>query len=37
MTAASVAQDRTANRVALCSAIVAGFAYVGYAVVRQVH
>ena len=36
MTAASVAQDRTANRVALCSAIFAGFAYVGYAVVRQV-
>lgn len=27
-------QDRTANRVALCSAIFAGFAYVGYAVVR---
>jgi hypothetical protein len=29
-------QDRTANRVAICSAIFAGFAYVGYAVVRQV-
>ena len=28
-------QDKTANRVALCSAIFAGFAYVGYAVVRQ--
>jgi len=28
-------QDRTSNRVALCSAIFAGFAYVGYAVVRQ--
>jgi len=27
-------QDRTANRLALCSAIFAGFAYVGYAVVR---
>lgn len=35
MTAASVAQDRTTSRVALCSAIFAGFAYVGYAVVRQ--
>ena len=32
---ASLNQDRTANRVALCSAIFAGFAYVGYAVVRQ--
>jgi len=31
---ASLNQDRTANRVALCSAIFAGFAYVGYAVVR---
>jgi len=30
----SINQDRTANRVALCSAIFAGFAYVGYAVVR---
>ena len=30
----SLNQDRTANRVALCSAIFAGFAYVGYAVVR---
>ena len=28
-------QDRTSNRVALCSAIFAGFAYVGYAVVRK--
>ena len=28
-------QDRTSNRVALCSAIFAGFAYVGYATVRQ--
>ena len=32
---ASLNQDRTANRVAFCSAIFAGFAYVGYAVVRQ--
>ena len=31
----SINQDKTANRVALCSAIFAGFAYVGYAVVRQ--
>jgi len=31
----SINQDRTANRFALCSAIFAGFAYVGYAVVRQ--
>jgi len=31
---ASLNQDRSANRVALCSAIFAGFAYVGYAVVR---
>ena len=31
---ASLNQDRNANRVALCSAIFAGFAYVGYAVVR---
>jgi len=31
----SINQDRTANRLALCSAIFAGFAYVGYAVVRQ--
>ena len=29
-------QDKTANRVAICSAIFAGFAYVGYAVVRKV-
>lgn len=29
-------QDRTTGKVALCSAIFAGFAYVGYAVVRQV-
>ena len=28
-------QDRTVNRVAICSAIFAGFAYVGYSVVRQ--
>ena len=28
-------QDKTTNRIALCSAIFAGFAYVGYAVVRQ--
>jgi len=34
--AASINQDRTANRVALCSAIFAGFAYVGYAVVHKV-
>lgn len=26
--------DKTANKVALCSAIFAGFAYVGYSVVR---
>lgn len=32
---AGVAQDKTTSRVALCSAIFAGFAYVGYAVVRQ--
>jgi len=34
--AANFNQDKTANRVALCSAIFAGFAYVGYAVVRKV-
>ena len=28
-------QDRTSNRLALCSAIFAGFAYVGYTTVRQ--
>jgi len=33
---ASLNQDKTANRVALCSAIFAGFAYVGYAMVRKV-
>jgi len=27
-------QDKTVNKVALCSAIFAGFAYVGYSVVR---
>ncbi|CAL8078723.1 unnamed protein product [Orchesella dallaii] len=32
--ASSSASDRTANKVALCSAIFAGFAYVGYSVVR---
>jgi len=31
----SINQDKTANRMALCSAIFAGFAYVGYTVVRQ--
>ena len=31
----TLSQDRTSNRVALCSAIFAGFAYVGYAVVRK--
>jgi len=30
-----LAQDKTVNRVAICSAIFAGFAYVGYSVVRQ--
>ena len=29
-------QDKTTSKVALCSAIFAGFAYVGYAVVKQV-
>ena len=29
------ATDRTVNKVALCSAIFAGCAYVGYSVVRQ--
>jgi len=29
-------QDKTTNKVAICSAIFAGFAYVGYAVVKQV-
>lgn len=28
------AADKTVNKVALCSAIFAGFAYVGYSVVR---
>lgn len=32
--ASSSAADRTMNKVALCSAIFAGFAYVGYSVVR---
>jgi len=32
---AAVSQDKTSNRIAVCSAIFAGFAYVGYAVVRQ--
>lgn len=31
---ASASSDRTFNKVALCSAIFAGFAYVGYSVVR---
>ncbi|CAH0380601.1 unnamed protein product [Bemisia tabaci] len=30
----SVGNDKTANKVALCSAVFAGFAYVGYSVVR---
>ena len=33
---ASLGQDKSTNRVAICSAIVAGFAYVGYAVVKRV-
>ena len=33
--AAALNQENTTNRIALCSAIFAGFAYVGYAVVRQ--
>jgi len=32
---ATVSQDKASGRVAICSAIFAGFAYVGYAVVRQ--
>lgn len=32
---AGLSQDKTVNRVAICSAIFAGFAYVGYSVVRQ--
>lgn len=32
--ASGSAADRTMNKVALCSAIFAGFAYVGYSVVR---
>jgi len=32
---ASLNQDKTTNRVAFCSAIFAGFAYVGYTVVKQ--
>jgi hypothetical protein len=35
MTTSASATDRTVNRVALCSAIFAGCAYVGYSVVRQ--
>lgn len=30
----SATSDKTVNKVALCSAIFAGFAYVGYSVVR---
>lgn len=30
----SAPNDKTVNKVALCSAIFAGFAYVGYSVVR---
>ncbi len=32
---ASAASDKNVNRIALCSAIFAGVAYVGYSVVRQ--
>jgi hypothetical protein len=32
---ASSASDRTVNKIALCSAIFAGVAYVGYSVVKQ--
>lgn len=32
--ASSATGDKTVNKVALCSAIFAGFAYVGYSVVR---
>lgn len=32
---AGLSQDKTVNRVAICSALFAGFAYVGYSVVRQ--
>jgi hypothetical protein len=31
---AAATGDKTVNKVALCSAIFAGFAYVGYSVVR---
>ena len=32
---ASSASDRTVNKIALCGAIFAGVAYVGYSVVKQ--
>lgn len=32
--ASAAPNDKTVNKVALCSAIFAGFAYVGYSVVR---
>eukprot|EP00095_Tigriopus_kingsejongensis_P001237 maker-scaffold160_size295910-snap-gene-1.39 protein:Tk01237 transcript:maker-scaffold160_size295910-snap-gene-1.39-mRNA-1 annotation:"PREDICTED: LOW QUALITY PROTEIN: uncharacterized protein LOC103510027" len=35
MTTSAAATDRTVNKVALCSAIFAGVAYVGYSVARQ--
>jgi len=34
MASAGSTSDKTVNKVALCSAIFAGFAYVGYSVVR---
>lgn len=34
MASAAGPNDKTVNKVALCSAIFAGFAYVGYSVVR---
>ena len=34
MATAAGSQDKTVNKVALCSAIFAGFAYVGYSAVR---
>lgn len=35
MTTSASATDRTVNKIALCSAIFAGAAYVGYSVARQ--
>lgn len=34
MASGAAPNDKTANKVALCSAVFAGFAYVGYSMVR---